>query len=216
VRVPAGEYALGPPESVHRADIAELWIDRVEVSVDAYGECVAAGACDPPAADHPACNWSARSERGGHPVNCVTWTQATAFCAWAGGRLPSEDEWEAAARGGDGRAYPWGEAEPAAQLCWNGPGALEPELAGTCPSGAFPIGASPLGALDMAGNVWEWTSTSEPLPDGGVARVYRGGGFEHDPLGPPAVRTTEREWMTEDYAATDLGFRCARSQSSGT
>jgi len=119
------------------------------------------------------CNFD-RPDRGSHPINCVDWHQARAYCRSRGARLPSEAEWEYAARGPDGRTYPWGDALPSARLanvCDASCGALGWRLTGgpwprmhdgddgfgaTAPAGSFPAGASPFGALDMAGNVAEW------------------------------------------------------------
>lgn len=177
-------------------------IDKTEVTVDAYAACVKAGACTPPDKTYRTCNGA---EKGSHPVNCVDWIQSTAYCAWAGKRLPTEQEWEYAAGGAGKRMYPWGEAEPEGKAC------LQPRgKTGTCPAGSYPAGAGPFGTLDMAGNVKEWTSSVERLPGGVNARVFRGGGWENDPLAPaPAIRVSEREFLPESAYAADLGFRCA-------
>ena len=133
-------------------------MERTLATVKEYRACEGAGACTP-TPDKPYCNEHIAA-RDNHPINCVTWAQANAFCGWMGARLPTEEEWEYAARGTDGRRYPWGDDAPAKQLCWDGAtsdlGMMKRR--GTCPVGAHPTGASPFGLLDMAGNVWEWSS----------------------------------------------------------
>jgi formylglycine-generating enzyme required for sulfatase activity len=119
------------------------------------------------------CNWLAPAgTRDEHPINCVDWCTAQAYCVWAGGRLPTEAEWEFAARGAERRPYPWGATVPSDQLCWLGNLASHPQ--GTCRVGGFPAGATPSGVLDLLGNVSEWTadtySTYVDLRPYGVSR----------------------------------------------
>ena len=186
VQVPGGTFG------------ASFSIDRTEVTTAAYDACVRSGKCtQPDTGDN--CNWGKES-RASHPINCVDWNQATAYCAAAGKRLPTEQEWEHAASGTDGRLYPWGNEEPSNQACWN---RLE-SMAGTCPVGAFPAGASPYGALDMAGNVWEWTSSNYDAN----ARVIRGGSVFN--VVASLLRAAFRYWNDPAYRDIDLGFRCAR------
>lgn len=216
VRLAAGRVRVGsddgdPDERPRReVDVAAFELDALEVTVADYRRCVAAGACAPsgPGAD---CNGA---ERPSHPVDCVGWDDATAFCAWAGKRLPTELEWEYAARGPEGRTYPWGEAPPAHRACWSGEGsAAGREQRTTCVVGTHPDGATPQGIHDLAGNVWEWTADPYcPYDAPGCIderRVFRGGGFNN--FVSQYLRSADR---TRDKPTTrngNLGFRCARS-----
>src|SRR5262249_22284856 len=134
------------------------------------------------------CNYGVPG-RGDHPINCVDWLQADAFCKAYGKRLPTEEEWEWAARGGArGTTYPWGDEPPGKQVCWDGEGS---ELGKgsrqlTCAVGSHRAGDSPLGIHDLAGNVWEWTSSIHTAE----ARVYRGGGWSAGDA--PGVRASDR------------------------
>ncbi len=257
--VPAGEFWMGCNEQVDQACQADekpgrkVWlaafrIDRNEVTVAQFRACVEAGACSaegvtvqrmggrPLTAHDWACNWS-QPRREAHPINCVAWEQARAYCAWAGKRLPTEAEWEKAARGSaDRRRFPWGDQgldESAVRRAnvvdqWaldRFPKDLAKEqrysdgYEGTSPVGSFPEGASPCGALDMAGNVCEWVA------DRYAADAHASGAREN-PLGPkegdlrvfkggsfgrssPESRISRRDGFdpTDQYAG--LGFRCA-------
>jgi formylglycine-generating enzyme required for sulfatase activity len=217
VAVPEGTFAMGSNDGdederpIHRAHVAAFAIDRTEVTVGAYRGCVAGGACTA-AGTGRYCNGAGKDE---HPANCVSWDQARVYCAWKGGRLPSEAEWEFAARGADGRAYPWGNDAPRAQLCWDGDGS---ELGrgrrlGTCAVGAHPAGKSPFGAEDLAGNVWEWTADlyteSYTAAPGDALRVARGGtwfGFD-----AKDVRAAVRYRAIATTQSYGIGFRCVRS-----
>jgi formylglycine-generating enzyme required for sulfatase activity len=180
--------------------------------------------------------WCNGDDRPDHPINCVDWEMAGAYCAWRDRRLPTEAEWEYAARGGDDRLYPWGNEPPSAlrlDLCGREcAAAAKRELdevwvpmydaddgwATTAPVGSFPAGASRFGALDMAGNVWEWTadwygpyaagSETDPRgPAAGTSRVSRGGGWAT--RGPNKARAADRNWIDPQVRDCDLGFRCA-------
>ncbi len=218
VSIPGGAFAMGTDadadaKPVHPERVASFAMQRTPVTVLEYRACEAKRACTS-TPEKPYCN-EHEPDRERHPINCVTWGQAAAFCAWAGGRLPTEAEWEYAARGSDGRMYPWGSKHPAKTLlCWDGKnsdlGMMKRRS--TCPVDAHPGGASPFGLLDMAGNVWEWTSDlysdAYDAPRTGPKRVVRGGTwFGYDARDVrSALRFRERPDI-EDYGT---GFRCAR------
>jgi formylglycine-generating enzyme required for sulfatase activity len=215
VTVPGGEFVMGSdnPEAelderpAFRIVVGEFRIDRFEVTNRRYRQCVEAGACSLPAGG--AYHEQAKSE---HPATVMSWPQAAAYCRWAGKRLPTEAEWEKAARGVDGRRYPWGDRFEADRTNAG-------YSSGTTMGGRHPGGASPYGVMDMAGNVWEWTSSlyrSYPYdptdgrenPDARGARVNRGGSWYY---GAAYVRTTYRATADHMYRrVADLGFRCAR------
>jgi formylglycine-generating enzyme required for sulfatase activity len=219
VPVPEGTFSMGSAEGdederpVHAVHVAGFAIQKTETRVAEYARCEAAGACTK-TPEMPYCNeWE--KDRAAHPMNCVTFAQATAFCAWAQARLPSEAEWEYAARGANGGKYPWGNAGPDATcLCWDG---HKSDLGlgkrrSTCEAGSHPAGASPFGVLDLAGNVWEWTSDlySRDYQSAriDVKRVVRGGTwYSYDPAD---VRATLRFREREDKADYGVGFRCVR------
>ena len=193
-----GEFIMGhadagadaPPHEVY---VDGFWIKQTEVTNAEYGLCVMAGACTTPHDDR----WLDPA-LADHPVTYVNWEQATAYATWAGGRLPTEAEWEKAARGDDERRYPWGNTfrgewanhcDATCPYAWSNPNTAD-EYAATSPVGAYVAGASPYGVLDMAGNVWEWVADwysedyyqqSPPEnpngPPDGRGKVLRGGSF---------------------------------------
>ncbi|MBI4706179.1 MAG: SUMF1/EgtB/PvdO family nonheme iron enzyme, partial [Deltaproteobacteria bacterium] len=136
VSIPPGTFEMGSNDGggdekpVHSVTVAAFEMDPTEVTVAQYRKCVSDGGCSEPSG----CNWE-ESGRDDHPVNCVDWQQAGAYCAWAGKRLPWEEEWEYAARGTDGRIYPWGNGAPGDQLCWSGGSAGQ--RSSTCAVGQF-------------------------------------------------------------------------------
>jgi formylglycine-generating enzyme required for sulfatase activity len=156
-----------------------------------------------------------------HPVTETTWYGAQAFCAWRGARLPSEAEWEAAARGQEGRTYPWGESPPSAERAWFGHPSGETAVVGT-----HPAGATPEGLHDLAGSLAEWTSSLyapypyDPTdgredPEAAGERVTRGGDYVFD-VAPEKLRTFFRGGFSRapQSGHRHIGFRCARSATA--
>ena len=214
--IPAGSFDMGAmdlPDSspVHRVTLSAFCMDVTEVTVAAYRMCMSTGCTSPGTGGF--CNWNV-SGRDNHPINCVDWNQARAYCQWRGGDLPTEAQWEYAARGTDGRTYPWGNTAPSNQLCWRG------EL--SCAVRTSPSGVSPFGLQDMAGNVWEWvrdwrgsytdTASTDPTgPPSGDDHVGRGGSW--DDTDAVRVRAAFRYSFSPSYRGGFLGFRCARGPS---
>jgi formylglycine-generating enzyme len=160
---------------------------------------------------HPFGPDSTIAGRGGHPVVQVSAQDAAAFCRLYGLRLPSEREWEFAARGTDGRRFPWGDVppeQPSSRANFGTVGCCAPDSADgylrTAPVGSFPEGRSPFGLLDMAGNVWEWTSSRFPGQPHHL--VLRGGGWGNNPY---CLRTSSRHGNPPDIGLDMVGFRCA-------
>lgn len=256
VLVPAGEFIMGSsPEELQIAlelcNIADeqsaclpewtqqegpahrrvidtpFWLDQTEVTRAQYQECVDAGECSAtPASDYSSLN--------AQPINRVTWAQAQNFCEWRGARLPTEIEWEWAARGPDRLRFPWGDEvtgsegnhcdtncpiiDPNRQTRWrdrdHNDGYVD-----TAPVGSYPNGASWVGALDMGGNVWEWTATEQiayPYDDGmgtddpaAEFRVVRGGSFDYI---AGDMRGSARNFVPAfGFESYGVGFRCAQS-----
>jgi formylglycine-generating enzyme required for sulfatase activity len=192
VDVPAGDYAIGrDPATPPLVDVAAFELGRTPVTNAQYARFVATGSAAAPP------HWPAPDD---HPVAFVDWDDAAAFCAWAGGRLPTEAEWEKAARGTDGRAWPWGDEEDESRAAV-GAGLKH---GSTSPVESHPGGASPYGLLDMAGNVWEWTATEHPPGE----RVLRGGSFASPGLA--WARCTMRSHSRPGRRQAHIGFRVAR------
>ena len=221
--IPAGEFTMGsdaaaefapdPDEAPrHRVPVAGFRIGRTQVTNAAYAVFVAA-------TGHPApSHWpggAPSADQAFHPVTYVSWSDARAFCTWAGGFLPTEAQWERAARGDDDRTWPWGEEPPS-------PDRATFAAAGASPVGLHVAGASPFGALDLAGNAWEWTASAAlPYPydpaDGreearaDVPRVVRGGSYIH---GPGEIRCSYRHGMLAGVVDHYVGFRLACDPSA--
>jgi formylglycine-generating enzyme required for sulfatase activity len=227
-RIPRSEYeAEGPP---HKVYLDGYWIYKTPVTVSQYKKfSVATGHAMPTA---PEWGW-----KDSHPIVNVTWSDANAYAQWAGMRLPSEAQWEKAARGADARQYPWGNQwdETRLQSSRRAPS----DAGSTAAVGSFPKGASPYGALDMAGNVWQWVEDwygadyykksperNPTGPESGSYRVMRGGSWRYGgplsfmfrasdrsrqaPGGSTAITdpATGGLWKAHD----EIGFRCVTTQ----
>jgi formylglycine-generating enzyme required for sulfatase activity len=231
VHIPAGDFFMGSRESDDKADgdekpmhsvyLDEFWIDKFEVTNADFAQFVEATGyqTDAEKEEHSKTWQDAAEGKDNHPVVYVSWNDAIAYCQWAGKRLPTEAEWEKAARGTDGRIWPWGND-------WGEDKANSKDagLGHTTAVGSYPDGASPYGCMDMAGNAWEWVAdryqedyyqtAPDPNPQGpdqGVSRVVRGGSWAlPQRLTRCAGRFEFIPWVSRD----DLGFRCASSSSS--
>ena len=256
IPIPGGSFFMGSDEGLpfekpaHQVALEPFCIDEFEVTVDKYRACSEDGRCkragttndwatitdkDRKAFD-PLCNIRDPKARSNHPVNCVDWEMAEKFCREQGGRLPTEAEWEFAARGPDGRKYPWGDDDPAAGhmnacgkecVAWGQKNGVEEKamydaddgFPNTAPVGSFPKGASRYGVQDVVGNVWEWVADwygeygkdelKDPKgPATGEEKVIRGGAWN----GSYAswVRPTFRYKDAPSKRSYGIGFRCAK------
>jgi formylglycine-generating enzyme len=206
---------------VRTITLSAYWLDRTEVTADAYARCVQIGRCR----SLPLAGRAERFAKPGYPASLVTWDEAREYCAFRGARLPTEAEFERAARGPGGRRYPWGDvynshAANHGRLAWDpsdgSDGAVE--LARV---GSFPSGRTPEGFLDLAGNVSEWVADryapeyvatdlvnpKGPLVSPSPLRVVRGGSYES---AAPRLRGASREAAEEGTRRPWIGFRCAR------
>jgi formylglycine-generating enzyme required for sulfatase activity len=226
VQVPAGEFMMGCNEQVdkdcdanekpyHKVYLDAYYIDKYDVTQGEYNQCVSAGRC------------KANNKYDGftgdrQPVVGVTWDYAKTYCEWAGKRLPTEAEWEKAARGTDGRVYPWGNSIDTTHANYAS------NVGKTTDVGSYPSGASPYGVMDMAGNVWNWVadwsesgigwltggnyyrnspSKNPKGPDNGTSRVLRGGGWG---TSTNNLRGSVRDGHNPAGRSNAVGFRCAR------
>jgi len=258
VLIPGEHFYMGgadgrPDERpVHDVAVQSFCLDLTEVTAGAYQRCIDAGRCDPLAMavsastayrqpmtpgdrtfDSGFCVDPRRDGGRDLPLNCVNWTEANTFCRVEGKRLPTEEEWEYAARGGaEVRLYPWGSAPPSSKLL-NGCGrecadlfarltkkrrsVLFPDSDGQGdlgPVGSYPAGDGRYGNHDLAGNVWEWTESAYcryPIHGcGNPNRVYRGGGFTN--TSSQSFWGTTRMWGAPANRYMDVGFRCAKDK----
>lgn len=249
VYVPAGSFEMGTEDGdtdeqpVHNVSLDAFWIDRTEVTVtmfrefvkdtdhqtvaeqEGYGIAFVDGNWDPKLSG---ANWQrphgskGPDAQGDHPVTQISWRDAEAYCAWAGARLPTEAEWEYAARGPESHRYPWGNPPPSPNLVNYYRLHLDTKL-GTTPVGSYPDGKSWVGALDMAGNVWEWVAdwydsdyyaeTPEKDPQGpssGTHKVRRGGSWAADDSYIYSAHRHNQAGLDPLYRVDDTGFRCAQ------
>ena len=224
VSVPGGEFEMGlderysGAEPAHTVTLDSFWIDQTEVTNAQYRLCMEGGSCDPPAksGSNTRESYYGNKDYGDYPVIYVSWHQAVDYCKWVGGRLPTEAEWEYAARGPNSSVYPWGDSAPNdALLNYVN---YHQDVHDTTKVGSYPSGASWCGALDMAGNVWEWVAdwygdypsdrqTNPSGPSFGKLRVIRGGSWGSTLC---FVRSTVRFRNPPDDALFNVGFRCAR------
>lgn len=235
VLIPATEYMMGcdpehnnsyncPSDELpqHKVSLSAYAIDVYEVTNAQYAACVAAGGCVAPIVTDSKTrdDYYQNPEYANFPMINVKWEQAQAYCTWAGKRLPTEAEWELAARGTTPKAYPWGDEAPD---CSKGNiyhnATMSACVGDTVAVGSYPEGASEFGVMDMTGNVWEWVAdsyiedfyslspTENPLAEeANQLRTVRGGGWASNWL---AARVSSRAYDLSFYSGSDLGFRCA-------
>ncbi len=236
IYIPSGEFFMGSITNDplaekdewprHPVFVDSFWIDKTEITNHQYRLCVASGVCEAP--------FEQRNSffQDDLPVVGVDWFQSQAYCEWVGGRLPTEAEWEKAARGTDSRIYPWGNEFDGTRLNSCDKNCIQDwkdvrwddGYKYTAPVGSYPDGASPYGILDMSGNVWEWTNDwyaedyyvdapyRNPMgPMDGVQRVIRGGSWHYSGRN---LRAVNRHKDTPTFRYDKIGFRCVLPENS--
>jgi len=240
ILIPAGSFQMGCDSSnqaescysweqpLHTVTLDAYFIDKYEVTNARYQACVDAGGCTAPGSvdSYTRSPYYGTSTYADYPVILVNWQQASAFCAWSGKRLPTEAEWEKAARGSsDTRKYPWGNSAPdCTKLNYYNAGLSSYCVGDTSRVGSYPSGASPYGVMDMGGNVWEWVNdwysstyysvSPSNNPQGPATgeygtRVLRGGSWDGNVF---SVRSASRLKGYPFIWDGIIGFRCVRSQ----
>ena len=215
----------------HKVTLKSFWIDKTEVTNEQYQKCKQANACTPPVdkGSYYHSDYYGDPEHSDYPVTWITRDQAGEYCNWAGGRLPTEAEWEYAARSPESWIYPWGDSFDGTRLnycdasCEGGPNdpSINDGYPDTAPVGSFPSGVSWVGALDMAGNVREWVAdwygfyTADSLvnptgPASGETVIPHGGSWLDLPC---LIRSANRGGDPPDYSRHNVGFRCAMDYS---
>ena len=222
--VPGGTFTMGSPDILdaapYRVTLSAYWIDKTDVTNSQYSKCVQSGVCKPPVANTSVTRISyyGNSQYQNYPVINIDWNQAKNYCVWAGKvsnttiDLPSEAQWELAARGMDGRTYPWGQTIDKTYANYNG------NVGDTTAVCSYPQGNSPYGACDMAGNVWQWVTdlyaaypgNTDTNPYYGMQnRVLRGGSWLDN---SDRQRSANRFFDDQSNMNSYEGFRCARSK----
>jgi formylglycine-generating enzyme required for sulfatase activity len=242
--VPSGEYEIGAADTDtqagaderprHRVALNGYWIDVAEVTNAMYARCVEEGACSAPASQDTyfVRGYYSSDNCASYPIVNVSWNDANAYCRWAGRELPTEAQWEAAARGLSGALFPWGDESPSATTanfcddnCPSDDRVQDANdgYAGTAPVGSYPAGASLFGVLDLAGNVWEWVADWSSAdyyaisptqnatgPEQGTLRVLRGGSWINIAA---ELRSSNRHAALPELTSDTIGFRCALTPS---
>lgn len=224
--VPAGEFTMGSntgddEQPIHQVYLDAYYMDIYEVTNEKYQDCVVVGVCTPPqmVSSYTHSNYYGKLQYDNFPVINVDWNQANNYCAWRGASLPTEAQWEKAARGTDGRTYPWGEGISCSQANYWDKGKYC--IGDTTEVGSYEDGKSPYGIYDMVGNVAEWVADwydpnyyidsplSNPLgPLSGQYRMLRGGGFNGSDI---YLRVADRSRLSPISAGSNYGFRCVMS-----
>ena len=217
-------------EPAHTVYLEDYYMDKYEVNIASYRECVTRGTCEPPTAisSSTRANYYNDPKYDNYPVIYINWNMANAYCEYRGARLPTEAEWEKGARGTDGRTYPWGNSFNGLDVNFCDSNCLNDGrnkdyndgYADTAPVDSYPRGVSMYGIFNLAGNVWEWgadwygetyyassPSNNPTGPETGYARVVRGGSWNN--FGD-VVRVLNRNWVRATFSDNGIGFRCVR------